>query len=398
MAGVRNKPLKSGKYRGWYYDYKGDQKFFTGTKLKSKTRKIAEKLESENREIRLGFRPIPHPAMKRRNKPFRKLADDYLEWGKAQGGRNGRAWGKTHAKERKSKLAWWERELKLKTMEDLNGILPKVEKALRQLKKHGNKGKGLSGKTISNYIDALRSFCNWAMTRKYLSDDPLKDLSPFDDTPVTCRRALTLVEINSLRKAAPKHRRILYEVALTTGLRAGELKALTIDCIDVERGIIKLDSSWTKNRKSGEQPVPRDLVKRLVAFGLKNTASKLYKKHYKRKDAQLDDIPENPLLYVSTHPSRELRKDLEVAGIEFSTPEGKVDFHSLRVSFVTLTFEAGANLKEAQTLARHSTPELTMNIYAKTRDENLSYLIENVGNAVIPDELHAHSRHWRITS
>ena len=399
MAGVRNKPQKSGKYHAWYINYKGKRLYFTGTKSKSQTRKIAEKLESEHREIRLGFRPIPKPELKRRNLSFREVADDYLEWGKTQGGRNGRPWGKTHAKERKSKLEWWEKKLKLVTIDDLIGILPKAEKALRKLKKKGCKGKGLSGKTISNYVDTLHSFCNWALKRKYLSEDPLKDISPFDTTPTTKRRALTPEEIHRLLEAAPEYRRILYEVALTTGLRAGELRALTLGCIDAEKGIFILDPSWTKNRKGGEQPIPRTLVKKLVIFGLEGTAKQLYEKRYGRIDSKLGDIPDNPLLYVSTHPSRELRKDLKAAGIEFNIPgKGKVDFHALRVAFVTLSFEAGANMKECQTLARHSTPELTANIYARSRDDRLKDLADLIGNVVLSDDLRANSVQWRITS
>jgi len=75
--------------------------------------------------------------------------------------------------------------------------------------------------------------------------------------------------------------------------------------------------------------------------------------------------------------------DLEAAGIPKETKEGKLDFHGLRVSFVTLAVEVGANIREAQTLARHSTPELTANVYAKTRDARLAELAESIGERVL---------------
>ncbi len=43
----------------------------------------------------------------------------------------------------------------------------------------------------------------------------------------------------------------------------------------------------------------------------------------------------------------------------------------------------GANVKELQTLARHSTPQLTMNVYAKNRNERLSELAEKIGESVL---------------
>jgi len=55
-------------------------------------------------------------------------------------------------------------------------------------------------------------------------------------------------------------------------------------------------------------------------------------------------------------------------------------------------------MKEGQTLARHSTPELTANIYARSRDDNLKDLVDKIGDVVLSDDLRAHSVHWRITS
>jgi hypothetical protein len=51
------------------------------------------------------------------------------------------------------------------------------------------------------------------------------------------------------------------------------------------------------------------------------------------------------LLYVSSHPGRDLEIDLKAAGIAKWTDDGKVDFHALRVAYVSLVFEAGASTK-----------------------------------------------------
>jgi len=55
-------------------------------------------------------------------------------------------------------------------------------------------------------------------------------------------------------------------------------------------------------------------------------------------------------------------------------------------------------MKEGQTLARHSTPELTANIYARSRDDRLKDLADLIGNVVLSDDLRANSVQWRITS
>ena len=68
------------------------------------------------------------------------------------------------------------------------------------------------------------------------------------------------------------------------------------------------------------------------------------------------------------------------------TKEGKLDFAALRNSYVTLAVEAGANVKELQTLARHRTPDLSLNVYAKTRNNRLSELAEKIGENVFSEQ------------
>jgi len=50
-----------------------------------------------------------------------------------------------------------------------------------------------------------------------------------------------------------------------------------------------------------------------------------------------------------------------------------------------MMFENGASVKEAQALARHATSQLTLEIYAKTRDERLHAVIERVAKNLKED-------------
>jgi hypothetical protein len=49
-----------------------------------------------------------------------------------------------------------------------------------------------------------------------------------------------------------------------------------------------------------------------------------------------------------------------------------------------------------QELARHITPHLTTNVYAKVRDERLAGLVEQVGEALVPAAKHVHNMHDAI--
>jgi hypothetical protein len=72
--------------------------------------------------------------------------------------------------------------------------------------------------------------------------------------------------------------------------------------------------------------------------------------------------------------------------------DGKVDFHACRVAYITLLMESNATLREAQELARHATPQLTANVYARVRDEVMHERVERLGESILGAN-HAHSMH-----
>jgi hypothetical protein len=119
------------------------------------------------------------------------------------------------------------------------------------------------------------------------------------------------------------------------------------------------------------------LVHRLHVFATAAEPARVYARFYGRKDANLD-VLENPLLYVPTHPARDLDRGLQAAGIQRYAAGGKIDFR-----FVS---ESGVSVKEAQVLARHATPQLTMNVYGRACEERLSQAAEKVVKTLLLDE------------
>jgi len=170
-------------------------------------------------------------------------------------------------------------------------------------------------------------------------------------------------EISQLLKAAPPERRLLYQTALSTGLRSREIKGLQVQDLNPDLPALNIRAEIAKSRKPALQPLPRDLWRRLQGmFQAKAPGSPIF------------DLPRDLSLLMDI--------DLKAAGIPKWTPEGKLDFHALRVSFISRMIEAGATVKEAQTLARHSTPDLTMNTYARTSPRRLQELADGIGEAL----------------
>jgi integrase len=231
--------------------------------------------------------------------------------------------------------------------------------------------RGASAKTVNGYRTALHGFCEWLVKGGRWASNPVAAVErsrEVADGPV--RRALTPDEQKRLLDLVGHgtDRWLCYYVALNTGLRRAELAALTYaDIIKVpsttgqpddfinDRYAVRVRAGSAKNRKEALLPLPSGLWLRR---------------------------PEKPSLRPCRPPSmRAFRRDLKDAGIEADGPDGKVDFHSLRVTFATNLARAGVPLVMAQRLMRHSNPALTANIYTRLRIDDEQAAVDRA----IPD-------------
>ena len=293
---------------------------------------------------------------------------DYIAWGETQGGLIGGSWSTAHASDKRAKLAYWKEKLGLEFVGDLRGKLPAAEACLRELKT------GRTNKTLNGYIDALKSLSTWCVDRDYLEANPFRKLRLLDGRPQVERRALTIEEAALLLAAAPPDRRILYETALLSGLRANECRQLTLRHLDRKNGGIWLVAEWTKGRRDCLQPLPDWFVDHLHEYGRENIASTLYEK----RRSERSNVPAQPLFFVPHHTARSLNIDLRAAAIEKSTPEGKIDFHALRTTFSTLLDDVGATEKTKEVLLRHAPATLAHKRYVKVRSGRPNEAVEQV--------------------
>jgi hypothetical protein len=79
-----------------------------------------------------------------------------------------------------------------------------------------------------------------------------------------------------------------------------------------------------------------------------------------------------------------LRRDLKAAGIPYETDSGVADFHSLRGCYISYLVSSGASVKTCQTLARHSTPQMTIAIYAKASLHDINGAVEGLPDLTTP--------------
>jgi len=360
MPGILKQKTKDGRWRAWYKSHRtgadGHRKTlkFTGNRSRRDTLALAHQHQLQEDRIVAGLAAGPETPQVWRG--FVDTVQDYLAYGESQGGRGGRPWGRNHARNQRSRLAWWHEQIGFDTLEDLMNALRPVEIALVKLRDRGR-----ASKTLRDYQETLQALCRWCVHRGYLPTDPLVRLRKFDMTPQVNRRPLAPQEIVRVLAVAPPERVLLYEVALFSGLRAGELAHLRGRHLDRDRCGLRLEPEWTKNRRPGFQPLPRFLLEKLAAVGATETT---------------------PLLQVPTHPVRTFDEDLRVAGIDKDSPDGVLVFHSWRATYGTLLDFLGASAKETQELMRHATPMLTMQRYVQAQMGRRQKLVEEMAEVI----------------
>ncbi|MFA5291907.1 MAG: site-specific integrase [Phycisphaerae bacterium] len=277
---------------------------------------------------------------------------------------------------------------------------------------------GMGARTRNTYRAAIIAFCNWCMETDRMAANPLSRLCAADEhaDKRRTRRALTEEELNRLftaarlrpiaeygRKSSPLpaeeikgrkswckeplvfdklqelaergkevlkdnpelmskfqwqgyERSLIYKVLALTGLRKGELASITIGQVwlDGKQPYLELKAKDEKAGRGAQIPLRPDLANEIRSFlGKKLKPNKLLK------------LPlDVPLFYVPKNFIKIFNRDLIAAGISKCDDRGRtLDIHALRHTFGTHLSKAGVAPRVAHAAMRHSSIDLTMNIY-----------------------------------
>jgi len=161
-----------------------------------------------------------------------------------------------------------------------------------------------------------------------------------------------------------RERALLYAVLVTTGLRRGELAALTVGDVLLDDGqpAIVLPGADAKNGQRATLPLRADVAAELRAW----VAEKAEAVRRQRVGVAGVTLPlaDKPLFDVPAALVKILDRDLAAAGIPKRDERGRtVDVHALRHTFASHLVAAGVAPRTAQAAMRHSSLELTMRHY-----------------------------------
>ncbi len=190
--------------------------------------------------------------------------------------------------------------------------------------------------TLNKDIANLRAFLNWAVKDRFVPSGLEIRKVKVPQKPVV---ALSVQQVRELLVTAAKYPtlRLRGLLAVTTGLRRGDIEAIRIGDIHFDRNTIA-----TRNRKAGkampERPVPEVIVTELA-----NHVATL-------PDGQERLFPDR----FSPKKWDRLRTQIKLRGLTFQT---------LRKTFASLLAQRGVSTAVTQRLLEHSSLQLTNDVY-----------------------------------
>lgn len=231
-----------------------------------------------------------------------------------------------------------------------------------------DKIQGVSLEARHGVLKRLKRVLSMAVEDGIISRNPATGISV--KVPESPQQVLNRTEINKLLFEAKKQNHRYYNhwaLAILTGLRKGELIALTWSDIDFENRVISVTKSWsridglgpTKSTKNRYVPISSELERFLKEQRSQSnlTEGKVLQ--------QLED-------WLYGNPAKSLKDFCHEVGV---TP---VKFHDLRASFITQMLLRGVPLAKVMKIVGHSTIKTTMR-YLRLIAEDTQGATEELG-------------------
>ena len=206
----------------------------------------------------------------------------------------------------------------------------------------------------------------------------------FDELPAAVDRARERLHDNpefiAQQERLGQERELIYKLAVTTGLRKNELASLTVGQLDLDNDLphVRLNAADEKNRQGNSIPLRQAVADELREW-VSNTGAGSGNVLSIFGRGQSNQLASTKLFNVPDDLSKVFNRDRAVAGIAKSDDRGRtVDVHALRHTFGTMLSKAGVSPRVAQAAMRHSSIDLTMNVYTDPRLLDVQGAVESL--------------------
>ena len=219
---------------------------------------------------------------------------------------------------------------------------------------------GYAQKTVSNQRLVLNLIFDRAVIENDIEYNPCASVPVPKDTKRTARKAADTSDEDIIKKTYEVW--IFPYIALMTGMRKGEILALTWGDINFDEGYISVTKSVYHEGDRPKIKTPKtDAGTRIVPLlePLKRVLEPLRSDDGKYIVSDTGDAPLTNRRYITL-----MKHYREVTGVNCTA-------HQLRHSFATIAFECGIPVKSVQEVLGHKQLSTTMDIYTEFRKSSL---------------------------
>jgi integrase len=246
---------------------------------------------------------------------------------------------------------------------------------------------GRAGWTIRNAIGPLRALLADAARHGLIQTNPAlnPDLPPVQEhagkeLPQTATQAirkalLALAATDPLLGEPDMHAVCLFDLALGTGLRQGELRALQWSDIEREPRLLRVERAYSRDilkrpkSRAGIRTVP---IFDSVRAALDTLAARALEYGIYAPEQLLFQTEHGGPLHASNFNRRTWQPALRHAGLVDTNGKTIYRFHDLRHTCISRLVAAGADIKLIQAIAGHANATITLNRYSHLLDERLT--------------------------
>lgn len=226
-------------------------------------------------------------------------------------------------------------------------------------------------KTVKTQLSVFNMIFTYAVQEGYILFNPARDLVAPAGTGKKKRHCPSNKDINLVKKSVNCTFGLLPYMAMYTGLRKGELLALTKSDIDIKNRIIRVSKSvfhinnkpHLKKPKSEKSDSTVPILDKLLPYLKKLPNGLLFP-------------DENGKLLTDSQYNKLFETYQKETGCNFTV-------HQLRHCYATMLFENDIKPEKAQALLRHAQLSTTMDIYKELRAEKKKKIYEEVYNVDI---------------
>lgn len=264
----------------------------------------------------------------------------------------------------------------------------------RQVQDFCNKklNEGLAPKTLHNMKALLHSACQAAVTYRYLTFNPTDGVKLPPNKPVKSGQSLTLEQVRDLLNGSRGHwLEAFIALALTSGMRAGELLSLRWEDVNFERGTIAVHrtiSYLSKGHKFVEGlPKTESSIRTIPLLPVMCSILEAHRTRQEQaRNSSGDKWQEKGLIFCTRHGGflyvRNVRNTFNGLLVKIGLPHMRL--HDLRHTANTLWKSLGIDPQVRQKMLGHSSLEMTETVYSHVLPSMLEDAVKKMNGLFQP--------------